>query len=456
LDFTFDLGLGKSVCAAITGTYKLLNGFDTCIVLCPESLVTQWVTTLEVMGLQTLGYRATPAKRRLMSLDQDFVVMSYQVFNRDRHRFDDINAYYIIDEASCLCNTQNLLYKQLMGGTIEKKKKIAGKLKPEITKTVYKKINLGCCLLTATPVNRPENAFGLIKITAPDVYRNFSQFKRLHIEKESFFGSPEEYKNLDLLKESLLLNSTMRSAVDHLDLPPVIFKTVKYDLAPKHLKLYKQLVEDRVIELEGKTVIDAIEAMRLYNWLQKLVWNPEEGGYEKDTVGLDILDGMVNSVDKYLIFGNYRMTNTKIMKRYDIGASYGDISSTKKQKYIKDFTEGDLKGLVAHARSGGFGLNLQNCHHIFYPELPITPRDFYQTVGRCHRQGQQKTVICTVLVARNTIQEVLFDKIMEKDKLMKECIDTPRSLTEDLLGDVTRADKVSVTQLIKELRGETT
>lgn len=452
--FFLDLGLGKSVCAAITGTYKLMYGYTSCLVLCPESLVSQWAEMLSAMGLATLDYRGTPLKRSKMDLDVDFAVMSYQVFNRDRVRFENIKAYYIIDEATVMCNSQNLLYKQLMGGTVEKKKKVKGKIKPDLVKTVYKKINHGCCLLTATPINRPENSYGLIKILTPDVYRNYSQFKRLHIAKEDYFGAPEEYKDLEILKENLLLNASLRSAADHLDLPPIVFKTVKYDLAPAHKKLYDTLIEERMLEVEGKEDIDAVEAVRLYNWAQKIILNPDEGGYEKVPVGIDILDGLVDSVDKYLLFGNYRMTNTKLMERYKIGASYGDISSTKKRKYIKDFVEGDLKGLVAHARSGGYGLNLQNCSHIFYPELPITPRDFLQTVGRCYRQGQQNTVVVTVLVARNTIQEALFEKIMEKDDLMKQCIDTPRSLTEDLLSDVVKADTKSVKELMKELRGE--
>jgi superfamily II DNA or RNA helicase len=45
-----DLGLGKSVVAAIIGGWKLLHGYDTVVVICPASLVHQWVEMLDKMG----------------------------------------------------------------------------------------------------------------------------------------------------------------------------------------------------------------------------------------------------------------------------------------------------------------------------------------------------------------------------------------------------------------------
>lgn len=450
----WDLGLGKTIASAIIGCYKIIEGsFDTVYVLCPEVLISQWVLTLEEMGVSVSAYRATPAKRKKINRDVDFLVMSYQIFQIDYDVLKDANAYFIVDEATLLCNTQNLIYKMLMGGEVKKTKKIPGKLIPEEITRTFKKINRGSCLLTATPINKPTDAYGLITITSPNIYRNYSQFLRVHVERYDYFDNPEVYVNLDMLSDNLLLGASRRLASDYLDLPPIIFKTVKYDLAPAHLKLYEKLMDERMIEEDGRILIDALNASALYNWAQKLIFNPEEGGYLKDPVGLEILDGLVDSVDKFIMFGNYRMTNGKLMERYKTGASYGAISSKKKREFIEAFKNGELKGLEAHPKSGGFGLDLPMCQQVFFPELPITPRDFSQCCGRVYRQGQKETVVVTTLVARGTIQETLFSRIQDKDTLMKEVVNTSRSLVEDLSANVVFTGKKTKAQILSELKG---
>ena len=444
-----DLGLGKTVCAALTGCWKLeYEDYYSCLVLCPETLVHQWVSTLDKMGVAVLDYRGTPAKRKKMSLDYDFVVMSYQIFQRDYDRFTKEKHFVIVDEATIMCNSQNLLWKMLQGGMTVKKVKIPGKLKPELQKTIYKKVNQGCALLTATPINKPEDAYGLIKVLTPDVYKNYSQFLRLHVEKEDYFGNPSEYKDLDVLGENLLLQATQRYATDHLSLPPVVFNVVEYALTPEHYKLYKKLVEERVLEHEGGEVFDSLSAQEIYNWAQRLIFNPDLLGYTKPITGLDLLDTILGAVKSFVMFNNYKATNAKMMERYSIGACFSEVTSKAKAEYIEQFKAGELKGLTVNPKSGGFGLDLPMCQNVIMGELPITPRDFYQCVGRCHRQGQKKSVIVTSLVAVGTIQETLYKRIKEKDDLMKEVINTPRSLREDL------GRKKSAGEILEELLGK--
>lgn len=451
-----DLGLGKTVVASLIGAYKLLTeDFYSCHVLCPDALVVQWVGTLKKMGLRVAAYRGTPKQREKIDLDQDFLVMSYQIFQRDYDKLKDIDAYYIIDEATVMCNQSNLLYKMLEGGEVTKKKKVEGRLIPQINITKYPKANRGISLLTATPINKPVDSYGLISILNPNAYKNYTHFLRSHVAEVDYFDQPKEYMNLEGMKANLLKNATLRSAADHLELPPIIFKTVKYKLSPKHMSIYDKLLEERMIEYEGEVLIEATQATALYNWAQKIIFNPYEAGFKGDPVGVEILDGLVKSVNKFLIFGNYRLTNGQLMDRYNIGAAYGGVTSKQQDKFVKDFQEGDLRGLQCHVKSGGYGLDLPMCQHVFFPEMPITPRDFRQACGRVFRQGQKKTVVVTMLVAKGTIQDSLFSRIMDNDDLMKEVVDSSRSLREDLLSDTVIADqKFKVEDVLSNLRGD--
>ena len=451
-----DLGLGKTIEAILIASYKLIIGeFKHCIVLIPAALTRQWYDTIKGMGPSVTLYAGPPAKRKKLSLGTDFIIMSFQIFQRDYDVLKDIDAYFIVDEATVLCNHTNLIWRMLNGAEIVKHVKVSGRLKPEKQVITYPRINRGSCLLTATPINKPLDAYGLIETKTPGVYSSFGQFERVHVKSVDFFGSPKEYQNLDLLKQNLMINAVRRLASDYLDLPPLVLKLVKYDLSSKHLSMYRKVLRERVMMSTDGELINAQQVMKLYHWAQRLVLNPEYGGYEKEPVGLDILDSIVSSVNKFLCFGNYTITNKKIKKRYDIGAVYGEETPTKQQDYIAEFKTGSLKGLTCHSKSGGYGLDLPMCQHVVFPELPVTPRDFIQSCGRCHRSGQTKTVFAVVLIAMGTIQETLMRKFFDKDDLMAEVVRVDRSLREELTNEtVLIEERKTKREVIKELLGE--
>ena len=450
-----DLGLGKTICSAIVAAYKLhVEDFYSCQVIVPASLITQWVLVLKRLGVEVGDYRGTPEERKKIDTDVDFLVMSYQIFQKDFNLLRHDNIYLIVDEATVLGNSQNLLWKMINGGLVKKKVKVEGKRKPKIVETRYKNINEGACLLTATPINKPTDAYGLIQTINPGIYRSYIQFERIHVLEYDHFDNPKEYDELDLLGENLLINGTLRSAADHLDLPPLNISVIEYELHPKHMEIYKQLVEERIVEIDGEIKLDVLQATALYHALQRVIMSPEIAGYGGSVTGMEILDTLVESTNKYLVFNNYKLTNKKVMKTYDIGGSFGGLTAKVKDKFIADFKEGDLEGLACHVKSAGVGLDLPNCQYIFVTELPITPRDFYQLVGRCHRQGQTLPVFVSVLVARNTIQATLHRKIADKDDLMKKVVNTPRSLRDDLFKNIVDPPvKKTKAQVKKELLG---
>lgn len=437
--FYWDLGLGKSVAAAITGGYKLLRDeAEVVIVLAPASLGQQWYEMLNKMGFATLWYAGLPNKRMRTKIDHDFVVMSYEIFQKDYDRLKLLKKpYFIVDEATILCNSQNVMWKMLNGGIISKTKKVPGKLKPEIIKVQYPKINQGCCLLTATPTNKPTDAYGLIKTVSPDIYQNYNQFMNIHVGELDFFGAPKTYNHLDLLHDNLKSSASIRAASDHLDLPEKVYNIIEYDLDKAHYEMYAELMNTRMLEIDGEIQINALQATALYNYAQKIILNPDEFGYKKDAKGIEILDTIVNGSKQILIFNKYVMTNDKMLKRYDklgVGGCYGEISRSQQNKFIAAFQARELRVLSCNIKSGGYGLNLQICNQAVFPEIPITARDQRQAEGRVWRQGQKERVVFTILIARRTIQQSLLKRVMANDDINQEVFPTPRSLRQDLFG----------------------
>lgn len=433
-----DMGCGKTVVATVTGIYKLLHGYNTIITLVPASLLQQWYEWLTSLGLAVCKYEGSPKVRSAMDMDADFILMTFQIFQNDYDRIKLIEKpYYIVDEAQIMCNTDNVLYRMMRGGLRTIKTKIPlsnGSFMTMNKKTQYPRIADAVCLLTGTPVNSPLDAYGLIKITSPDIYANYNSFKRTHVDLEDDFGNPLTYKNLEGLHNNLVANAVIRETSDHLDMPEKAYNVIEYDLSPSHMKLYKKILDERMLVVDGKIEIEALEANAIYHLAQEMILNPNIAGYDKDPKGLEILDTLVDGVKQCLIFNNYVSSNEKVMARYGFGGCFGSVSRTDQNRYVEEFKEKKLKGITANVKSGGYGLNLQICSQVFYPELPITPRDFRQSEARVYRQGQKERVVITILVARGTIQQKLFKKIMTKDDVMGKVTHTKQSMRRDLMG----------------------
>ena len=437
--YFLDVGLGKTVLGALTAGYHLLHGFNMAVVICPAILVTQWYEALKKMNFDVVMLRGTPAERRKIGFDHDFVVLGFEIFIRDYNRIKDLrNVFFVIDEATILSNPQNKFFKMLNGGVIKKSVKVPGRAKPMIVPEAYNNINNGCCLLTATPSNRPSDLFGLIKTIEPSTYQNRFQFDRIHVASTDFFGAPSEFQNLDLLKSNLEGIASIRHMQDHLDLPEKVYNIIEYDLEPEHLKLYRRLLEDRLLVYKDQIVVDAIQSTALYNWSQKIILNPDKAMYSKEPAGLALLDSIVHNNPQSLIINKYIMSNSRIMERYKdigVGGCYGEIPRKQQDKYIEDFKSKKLRVLTAHSKSGGIGLNLQCCSNVIFPEIPLTAREWRQSEGRVYRQGQKERVMVTVLVARKTVQMTLLKKIMEIDEVNSLVLQSPTTLRKDLFPE---------------------
>ncbi|MDY0015137.1 MAG: DEAD/DEAH box helicase [Bacteroidales bacterium] len=73
----------------------------------------------------------------------------------------------------------------------------------------------------------------------------------------------------------------------------------------------------------------------------------------------------------------------------------------------------------------GEGLNLQYCNHMIFYSYDYSFLSFEQMCGRIYRPGQKNTVIYTIFIAKNTIEETIWKAISEKksrDEYLKEAL----------------------------------
>lgn len=93
--------------------------------------------------------------------------------------------------------------------------------------------------------------------------------------------------------------------------------------------------------------------------------------------------------------------------------------------------------IVLSQQAAKAGHTLTAAQDILMVELPWTPADFDQTVDRLHRIGQEGSVLATSVLVPGTIDEVMWDLLAKKRKVVDAVTDgTPMGEQGSLLGDL--------------------
>ncbi len=425
-----DMGLGKTAVATAICFYHGLQGsVHQVLCLVPPVLVKQWELWLrEFPDLSITVYRGTPAQRKKIGLEADFIITTLGLFKNDHERFMGSMARrrlaVVVDEAAAIRMPNTGNYKAVR----------------DLVETPSKKL----LMLTGTPLGaHPATGYGLIKLKTPDVYRDYRQFLMLHVTGVDMRGNPTGFRNLDLLQTALMSQSVFRRAEDVLELPEVQHIPVKYELGKQHQALYNELIDELLLTLDNGTVIDATTTQKLYSRAQQFIMEVPDGGKIRPA-GFDVLDQVIEETgllrldnEKLIVFVNFRKTNEAIiayLQAAGIGCVqvYGGADNQKALDKFRDDTS--IKIMVAQPKSSGIGLNLQFCRYQLFLETPITSGDFQQAVARIKRSGQTRKCQVWIAVALNTLQETIVRNTLRKESVLQKVTPTKATLRAALTG----------------------
>lgn len=434
------VGVGKTATSTVSALYKKEVGeIDRVIVLMPPILLMAWYRWLKsIRGVTAMIYAGSPKKRAAMTFETDFVLMSYDIFKRDYDRicmaFDHERTCVIADEATAIKNYESKNYQRVRDFSM------TGHL----------------MLLTGTPLAKILDGYAYVKLLAPSIYRSYTQYEGIHVDTYDFFGTPQTYKNLDMLNKNMRVNSVRILKEDVLtELPDITYTPLHYELDPKHMKLYEKLVEEKLLEFEDGTKFDATQVTRLWHALQQLCCGYEHFGDDPNVRSecYNLIDQVMDELDdrdesmgnagggKLIIFTNYKITSrgvTEFTQKYGSVAVFGDISAAQQQRNVDRFmTDPTCRVLVAQVQSAGYGLNLQDCcSDVLFLECPLIPTQFEQAVGRVYRNGQKRKVHIRVGLAEGTIQLRLLTLLMKKDELVNKVVRSHKDIRDALYGRV--------------------
>ncbi|MDY0045211.1 MAG: helicase-related protein [Syntrophales bacterium] len=205
-------------------------------------------------------------------------------------------------------------------------------------------------------------------------------------------------------------------------------------------RIFRQVLTDDPQKIEEER--DEIE--RLCRLAEGLKHHKEAKLVELLSV-LDSSDIIRADDEKLLIFTEHRDTLNSLAKRledkgYTVITIHGGMDVDSRKAAQRQFRM-HAKIMIA-TDAAGEGVNLQFCRYMINWDIPWNPNRLEQRMGRIHRYGQKDDVWVYNLVARNTREGAVLEKILSKMDVMRDQMGSDRvyDVIDELLEDVPLLD----------------
>lgn len=452
----YDQGTGKTLISQAWAVWNVAVGQKVVVITRP-TLTTQYREEFEAWFkgidryLTTLVYRGTQKQRALL-LEQiereppDILIMGYEIFRDEMFLACRRLGYTLLicDEATKCAGPDSQTHAAVHGFLGEEGEKML-------------------LLMTGTPARTNlVNLYGYIALTYPRRYGSLAAFYAQHVDtREVKVRLPNDrsrkveiitgYRNLDDLKAVFYARGDRVTKEECVSLPSRQLVPVKIELDPAHLRLYKRLCDERVIEVEGQVVEAQYSAKERQLKTQMLYDSTKYGLPEKKNKVFEAVQDLVEGVNpdenKVLVFAYYNRTVELLQdrfKQYKPAVVYGKSPNTDRE--IARFkTDPECRVMVANIESGGVGLNLQDvCAYAVFAEVTAIPGDIAQAMDRIYRMGQRRKVTVYFVIPQGTVAVDNYRTLRERLEQNNEVIGDQHTWGKSFIDQVGLEDAVDL------------
>ena len=240
------------------------------------------------------------------------------------------------------------------------------------------------------------------------------------------------YKHLDELAEKLKPFSYRVLKDDCLDLPPKTFMKRVIQLTPEQNKLYQQMKQLALAELNGKMTTTATVLTQLMR-LQQITcghFKADDGSVQNiKNNRIDQLMELIDEVEgKAIIWAHWRHDIDTIVESIEdkypgsVVTYYGDTTTEDRQKAIKEMQnpESKVRFLVGTPQTGGYGITLTGASTMIYYSNGYDLEKRKQSEARIDRIGQKKPMTYIDILAENTVDERIVKALRKKVNIATE------------------------------------
>lgn len=427
-----DMGLGKTV--QTLGALLERGSGGPALVVAPTSVGENWVREAEKFAprLNALLYRDSDRAQLVESAgENDLVIVSYQLLQRDAKRFAS-RAWntLVLDEAQFIKNSQTK------------------------TSQAVRQIDADWRIgLSGTPLeNHLGELWSLFRTLSPGLLGSWDRFRNRFADPIERHKDDERRKSLARLVRPFILRRTKDKVLK--ELPPRTEITLQAELSPAERKRYEDARLAALAELSGVGEDDqqaGQKRIRTLAWLtrlRQLSCHPRlvDSSWNKSSAKLDLLSSLIEELregeHRALVFSQFVKHLSVIREMLDEkGVSYqyldGATPAKERQRRVDAFQDGEGELFLISLKAGGTGLNLTGADYVIHLDPWWNPAVEDQATDRAHRIGQERPVTVYRLVAEGTIEEQILALHADKRELVAGVLDgTDRAAkmdTEDLI-----------------------
>lgn len=394
--YYLDMGLGKT----FTGSVKATSFNKPILIICPKSLIAQWIEHFNNVHTNYCTYNLTN-KKQLQSFmddkaDQKMGVINYESAWRKSELLKLKGFTLILDESQAISSPTS---KQTKG----------------IVKLKFENL----VLLSGTPCSnaRYDKLYTQLKLLGlnmnkrsyEDRYCNFFDMEKAGV-RFRVLSKTNPYKNVDELKSTMYdLGCVFMKTDEVIELPQQRF----IDVPVKASKYYRTFVKDGYVDcgdyeyISSSPTTDMLYQRQLCNSTEKL----------------DIVKTLLESTDdRVIIFYNFNCELEllqQIVSKLKRPLSFVNGS----EKNLNCYNNNSDSVTLVQYQSGSSGVNLQKANKMIYYSPPIKSDFFEQSKKRIHRIGQDHKCTYWKLVTTNSIEQKIYNTLDQKrdytDKLFE-------------------------------------
>lgn len=446
-----EMGLGKTVQALVT--VELADAYPAVVVV-PAAVKFNWekevAKWLPHRSSVVLSGRTVPWD---VEIDADFVVINYDVLAPWADTLKKLEPKAaIFDESHYLKNSRT---QRTKAATV-------------LSKDVEYRI-----ALTGTPVlNRPKElpsqlrVIGWLKILFGSTWAFMQKFTQA--SNDGFGWKFEGGRNLEELNRTLREHCYVRRLKKDVltDLPAKIYDDVVVDITNRSDYMAAerdvgQWLADRSVEnqeflesIEDLTKEEQVLATRRLHtdtrWksgqakaLVRITTLKQLAAKGKMKTALEWIEDFIEGGEKLVVFAWHREIVEKVARHFQTPFMiHGDVPPKKRVEICTEFGKPDThKILVANMQAGGTGLDgMQgSCSNALFLELGWNPASHSQPEDRLHRIGQRDSVTSHYMLAKGTIDELIFKLLMKKAVLVDATTEGGKNrMTESIFNEVVK------------------
>lgn len=421
-----EMGLGKTLQALTLLADTLGHDSPPALVVCPTSLVENWVREAEKFVPEFKVTAVTGNKRGDIwqeSSDSNLIVTSYAIIKRDYHFLEKRSfTYLILDEAQHIKNPSTANARTC--------KAIAAKQR---------------LVLTGTPLeNSPDDLWSIFDFLHPDMLGSYHSFRNYYSDIDK-----DHDKQLNLAARVSPFILRRKKAQVCTELPPKQEQVLFCEMEASQRKLYDTIMNAGRVQLshlaQQKKPTANLEILTILMRLRQICCHPdllpsELNSDTHDSAKMDLLKELIleniDSGHKMLLFSQFTSLLQLIkpwLEEEAIKYEYLDGSTKDRQARVDHFNSSpEIPLFLLSLKAGGTGLNLTSADTVIIFDPWWNPAVESQATDRTHRIGQLRSVTGVKLVVKDTIEEKILALQQRKAELFQNLVENNEAAAEKL------------------------